>query len=681
MPSSASQTKTFWIDLLCWSSAFKAVSLLSHTQPEKIYYVNISRFFTPFVGFLEKTLKVQVEQVKHLVLSEEKLNGISLYETIQMQLENNLNEWVDDQNMAKANAAFCAANDLNPDKFAAHLMEAAYGSLYRPIEMGVLAQYISGKDRAVFIVRRTPLADLIQGCLGSVVFYHTLFAHALSIENRPDYFYDAHLNKEYYSGRFRMVVRIWHRWFTDLMGRLFTPVDKTPKKVSRTTIGVELTQNRVRTDEINDISWLECSGIDMEHVCGLQMEAFDEQSIAVLDAQKIPRYVIAGRASSPQSLKGAVTVAVQRRYLISTMAMVFGMVKCLFVWNENTWLRLQAARYMYRTLYWYSIYEQLGIKVLWTMYDIDEDKLAKGQAMELLGGLYTGGHWSNFPMYRIDNQKCFDVLFTWGEHFLRNNFNRYPFLAIFFTGYPCDHYFKAHRERAKAIRQRYEGKFIISYHDNIMANDLPYSKHMQLDIHRVLISLLRKFENVVVLLKPKRKFVLDEIIKELPELKEMIECGRVEIFLGDTARSKAVPAQIGMASDLVIGLGISTTAAEAFFAGTVSFHADLTGFERNEFANRGDSVVVFRDVFTLEKAVIQRITGANKWKYEDYKGYYMGLDPFMDESSSKRVGYLLKRMREYLAQGVSREDLLPKLSRDYDVYLVSLANWQRMSWN
>ncbi|MBL8012534.1 MAG: hypothetical protein JNN05_01665, partial [Candidatus Omnitrophica bacterium] len=157
--------------------------------------------------------------------------------------------------------------------------------------------------------------------------------------------------------------------------------------------------------------------------------------------------------------------------------------------------------------------------------------------------------------------------------------------------------------------------------------------------------------------------------------------GRVEIFLGDTARSKAVPAQIGMASDLVIGLGVSTAAAECYFAGTVAFHADLTNFGRNEFANRGDGVIVFRDVFMLEKAVIARITGTNAWKYEDYKGYYMGLDPFMDGYSSKRMGYLIKRMREYLAMGVSREELLPKLSRDYDTYLLSQADWEKMSWN
>ncbi len=672
--------KTIWVDLVCWSSAFKAVVLARHVRPEKIYYVNVSRFFTPFVPFLEKAAKTPVVQIKDIVASEEKMEGVSLYETIHARLEALLNDWIDDESMAKANASFCADNGLNPDKFAAHLKEAAYPHLYRPIEMSVLAEYISGKDGAAFIMRRTPFSSLLQRCFETIIFYHTMVAHVLPIESRSNFFYDGYFNKYYFAGRFKIIGKFLNRWLSDLAGSILSRSTRGDKNPTEIKIGVELTQNRVRLDEINDISWIEGAGIDAGEICGLEMERFDADSVKVLKERNISRIRLGGFPEKPKE-EGVKTISVALRYSASTLMMVFGLLKCLVTWNEGTWLRFQAVRYIYRSLYWMSIYEQLGIKVLWTMYDIDEDKLVKGQAIEWLGGFYTGGHWSNFPIYRIDNQKCFDVLFTWGEHFLRNNFNRYPFMAIFFTGYPCDHYFKAHRERAQAIRQRHEGKFIISYHDNIMANDLPYSKHMQLDVHRVLISLLRKFGNVVVLLKPKRKFVLDEIIQELPELKEMIDLGRVEVFLGDTVRTKAVPAQIGMASDLVVGLGISTTAAETFFAGTVSFHADLTGFERNEFANRGDGVVVFRDVFTLEKAIIARITGTNKWKHADYKGYYMGLDPFMDGFSSKRMGYLLKRMREYLAQGVSRDELLPKLSRDYDTYLVSLANWQRMSWN
>jgi hypothetical protein len=673
--------KDFYIDLLCWSSAFKAVIYSRRVRPGKIYYFNISRFFVPFASFLEKTLKVPVIQVKGIVEGQEKLDGISLYETIQMRLEDLINAWITDEPMAKANAEFAASNGLNPDKFAAHLKEAAYPHLFRPVEMSVVSEHVSGKDGAVFIIRQTPFADLLCRCFDAIVFYRTVFAHAVAIENRTDYFFDKHLNGDYFNGCFKMVGKFLRQWLGDLICSMLFRSTRGEKNPTEVKIGVELTQNRVRLDEINDISWIEGAWIEADQICGLEMETFDEESIKVLNERKIPRYRVGKFSLGSPPDDRVKTIHVALRYSVSSMMMAFGLLKCLVIWNESTWLRFQATRYVYRSLFWMSIYEQIGIKVLWTMYDFDPDKLAKGQAVEWLGGFYTGGHWSNFPMYRVDCQKCFDVLFTWGEHFLKNNFNRFSFMAIFFTGYPCDYYFKMHKERAQAIRQRHEQKFIISYQDNIMANDLPYSKIMQIDIHRILISILNKFENVVVLLKPKRKFLLDEMITELPELAQMIEQGRVEIFLGDTARTKAVSAQIGMASDLVIGLGISTAAAESFFAGTVAFHADFTDFGRNEFANRGEGVIVFKDVFTLENAVIERIKKINKWKYADYKGYYMSLDPFMDGSSNKRMGFLIKRMRDYLAQGINRDELLGKVSKDYDVYLSSMATMQGMNWN
>ena len=678
MEKAENNPKTYWIDLLCWSSAFKAVIYSNRIIPRKVFYANVSRLFIPFIPFFQKMINAPVVQITEIVASEERIEGISLYELIQMQFEGLLNAWMEDEAMTKSNTSFCSANGINIDKFVSHLKEAAYPHLYRPLELHVFAEFVSGKKGAFFILRKTPFAQLLSRYFDEVVYYSTFLAHALSIENRVEYLYDKHFNKEYFSGRIRVLGRFLHQWLGDCAGSLLSRSSRGSDKSTNVCIGVELTQKHVRMDEINDISWIQGAGFDSKHICGLEMEKFDAESVKYLNELEIPRYKVGKGAPSDGKVQ---SVYIALRYIISSMTMVAGLWRCLLFWNENSWLKFQSTRYIYRSLFWMSIYEQLGIRLLWTMYDMDPDKLPKGQAIEWLGGFYTGGHWSNFPIYRIDNQKCFDVLFTWGEHFVKNNFNRFYYLGIFFIGYPCDYYFKLHKERAKVIRQRHKDRFIISYHDNIMGNDIPYSKHMQIDIHRVLLSVLNKFENTVVLLKPKRKFLLDQMIAELPQLGEMIEQGRVEVFLGDNQRTKAVPAQIGMASDLVIGLGISTAAAETFFAGTVAFHADFTEFRRNEFANRGEGVIVFRDAFTLENAINDRIKKANKWKYEDFKGYYMGLDPFMDGNSSKRMGFLIRRMRGYLEQNVKREDILPKVSKDYDVYLSTLASMQGMSWN
>ena len=219
------------------------------------------------------------------------------------------------------------------------------------------------------------------------------------------------------------------------------------------------------------------------------------------------------------------------------------------------------------------------------------------------------------------------------------------------------------------LRSEYPGKFIFSYQDNSVSNDLPLSKKMQIDMHRMLLSILKKYGDVVLFLKPKRERLLNIALKAVPELQDYIHRGRIRIFFGETPGTRAVPAEIGIASDLVVGLCLSTVAAECFFAGTVAFHADLIGFVNNGFSNRGLGKVVFRDVASLEKAITKRIVGEDRLSYDDYREYYYGLDPFQDEKTSQRVGFLMKKMQEGLEQGSSRSEIVSRIKKEYDTYL------------
>jgi hypothetical protein len=291
------------------------------------------------------------------------------------------------------------------------------------------------------------------------------------------------------------------------------------------------------------------------------------------------------------------------------------------------------------------------------MMDIDKDKLVKVQAIKDLGGLSLGSHYSNYPLQTQITQKCQDVLFTWGPHFIEDGYFSYPHQAIYKTGYISDHYFNDKKNKSDFLRKQYPEKFILSYHDNVMANDLPYSCTMQLQIHQMIISLLLRYKILQVFLKPKRRFTLKRILKELPELQIYIDEGRITVFYGDTPQTKMAPAEIGMASDLVLGLGISTAAAECCFSGTVSFHADLTGFNRNSFANNGDGKIVFRDIISLKKAIERQITGGGI-TVDECREYHRVLDPFQDGQAYKRISFVMKRLQESLDLKLDRIDAL-----------------------
>ena len=212
-------------------------------------------------------------------------------------------------------------------------------------------------------------------------------------------------------------------------------------------------------------------------------------------------------------------------------------------------------------------------------------------------------------------------------------------------------------------RNNHKNKYIISYHDNITAHDILYSDRMQISIHKMLIDIINEHDNVMIFLKPKRKNEFEEIINKVPGLKECLDAGKIEVFLGETARTKVPPAEIGMASDLAIGLGLSTSACECFFAGTPSFHVDLTGFTNNEFGNNALGKIVFRDIASLKEAIEKRIKGEALPK--DDRKYYDMLDPFQDGKTYLRTGFIIKCLQKGLGKGMSREKAVEFAEREY----------------
>ncbi len=675
--------RIIWVDFLCWGSAIKLLNISSKYSVEKIYYINIARSFRPFLSILQKLTRKPFINVDWIVEGDETINKTSLYECIQNRLTDILDKWVNADRIVKYNKLYCEKYKYNIDKFKASLKEAAYAYFFRPVEITVLDEKVTGGAGSLYLFRRTPFCNVLRETFGKerTLFYSTIISHWLAVECRSNCFYDSHLNKKYFSGRIFSILHFFVSWHLDCLNGIFFAIAKClrPQECFNTQsdIGIELTQSRVRLDEIGDLFWLEDSGIQSKTVCGIEFEDHDTKSVDLLKNIGIKRFRYYRNPLKKiwRSMKNFSRVMPDYAtfsdgmYCFTTFPSVTKLWFPALFWNETGWLRLQEVFYISRTMFWVSVYRQLGLRILWTMYDMDKDKLVKAQAMEKVNGLFVGSHWSNFPMYRVDNQKCLDVLLTWGEHFINNNFIKYPFMEIFQTGYPSDHYFEKRRAKAVSLRNQYAGKFVLSYQDNIMANDLLYSKNMQIQMHGMLLSVLKEYDDVVVFIKPKREYVFNAVIKEVPELLEYIDKGRIVTFFGETNRTKAVPAEIGMASDLVVGLGISTTAAECQFAGTLGFHADLTGFRDNEFGNAGLGKIVFRDVDSLKDAIIDVIENGASKRYLEYKELYSTLDPFQDGNAYKRIGFVMKNLQDLLNRGLSREDTVSITREKYDNFI------------
>ena len=675
-----------WLDVFCWEAIVK-ILFLRGVSVWKIHYCQISRLVIPFVALIQKISGILFLQIDDFVSGEELVDGCAAYDAVHTKLKRMLERagdlWV--QNTAVQ--GFASKNKCNLVKIKEHLKEAAFCCCYRPVELSVIAKIRSKGACCRLLLRKTPFSDLLAKELmpDAVLFYPVVFSHRFPIGNRDTYLYDELISDSYFSDRFQVFYFFATRWFFLVVNTIIAffrrGVGVKLAEYPGANIGVELLQSRVKLNEINDFFWLKDSQIDPKSVFSLErheVDSLSENNINALGINRValleyPWQLFKRMRSAGKRGKIFMYITADIGYVRRTIVPLIIVFVSLVKWDETAWLRFQLARYLCRVFYWKSIYDQLNIKILSSIIDIDADKLAKAQALEMSGGFYTGSHYSNFPAIRVDNQKCYDILFTWGPHFASNILNRYPALGVFNVGYILDYYFEQHRLPARTLRAQYPGTFILSYQDNIMANDLPYSWKMQADIHTMLMKILDENDHVVLFLKPKRKAVFETVIAKVPGIEERIREGRIVAFLGETEHTKAVPAMIGMASDLVVGLGVSTAAAECQFAGTPAFHADLSGSIQNEFANKGLGRIVFRDIDSLHKAITDRICGYDTTGNEEFRKLNEGLDPFQDGQAYRRVGFVIEKVQELMDQNLPREKAVECVVGLYSRYVGSTA--------
>ncbi len=669
------QEEKIYLDLLCWESFIKI--LLVSRAPKSIRYCQVSKLFKPFIGFVQALTHLRLQPVSDFVYSEARLGPQSAYEVAHLKVKQLLElageSWLKIPYLKKV----LSKNNFNAVKVQQFLKENAFYYLHRPMEIIVLAEIESQGKPYSIMLRKTYFAKLIDKANLNIrlSFYPLVFSHYFPVLRRPNYHYDGRVLC--FTSQTKLLAAAFGWWLKDLKVILTSWLRYHSQDhlggTSTSNIFVEFLQSRLRQDEINDIFWLPDSEIAASSVYNLEIRGFDRESKQVLTALGTKHVRLYPPLRVNNASENVVYFKQSLKYISQTLLGWLTIAFNMFNAAETGWVKKQLALYKMRVAYWRNLYRQLNIKIVWAMYDEDCDKLVKAQALELLGGLYIGSHWSNYPFVTGFNQKCYDVLLVWGDHFRLNIFNAYPYLGVFEIGYPSDHYFKGQIDKAREIRNKYPGKFIVSYMDSMMTNDIHYSLKMQLQLHTMLVELLEKNPQLIVFLKPKRKKYFQQVLRQLPQVQQMINQGRLDVFLGETQHTKAVPAMVGLASDLVFGLGISTAAAECCFAGTVAFHADLTGFLSNEFANQGLNKVVFRDLSKLTTAIQAQIDGQGI-SAEECKKYHQMLDPFQDGKAYLRTGFVLKQLQEAFQAGLSREEAVKKARAAYNDYVAQNFN-------
>ena len=678
-----------WLDQLCIESIIRIIRVKGFA-PKVVYYCQISVLVKPFLKIISLLSRATYSQIIDIELGALRMEGVSLFELIHTRINLFLEKYAEGWLQRSDIHSVVHKQSYNPDKVNAYLIGEGFFLVYRPIGLICIAQKLSRITPTVILTKNF-FANSLSREYGqvSLIFYHTYISHYFTFLNRLCFKFDEVISGKYSCDRFFSYKNIVKRWLTDfavIIATQFLCLNRaTRKNTHASNIVVEFTQRMFRPDENNDLFWLPSSQIAGDTVYHLETSVLDKKSQQNLSEYGVHRLRIGGKRTTLEGITGKYRgndvpiVTPGFKYIIQGLFGLLKFPKYFLGSAESSWIHLCLLKYEMEASYWQSIYHQYNIRILWSMSDGGIPHLAKSQAVENLGGFYTGSHWSNFPTCQIYNKKYYDVYFVWANHFLKNILTHYSYPATFVSGYVSDHYFEKHRERANKLRNKFPGKFIITYNDNKIMKEGSLSANMLLNLHKMFIDILEKNDQVVLFLKPKGKSEFDGIKSQLSKLGDWIEQDRIVLFFGEGPSRKTVPALVGMASDLVVSLGISTTSVECHFAGTLAFHADLGGMVNNDFGNRGLGKIVFRDIDTLKKAIQNCIEEGTSQRYQEAVEINAMLDPFQDGMAYRRVGSVLKRLQGALEQGESREQALQTIKQYYQELVPFNLNCSKQS--
>tara|TARA_R110002072_G_scaffold1989_2_gene16424 strand:- start:143737 stop:145659 length:1923 start_codon:yes stop_codon:yes gene_type:complete len=582
-------------------------------------------------------LEKNFAQLEDISQSTNRLEGLSLYEWIQWETTRTLSSFVNSKKNQKIIKRYEKTYKITPVKLETHLQETFFYKAYRQNE--VLSYFLTSDRFNELYLPNSEISKHLETRGVKIHYYSSLFFSFFSKPiTRKNYYYDNCL-KDYFPNIYKLFLRRIKKEISGFLCSVFMYFLRNP--IKKTNICIEINKRSVDREDGNDLYWLPK---DEKSVTFINRGTDDEKSIRSLESsgKQILKETqnILSILKKPTSIEkwlvADVSVSVKSFYTLCKM-----LIKSVLTVNH---VEFYSYEFVLRSLYYKNLYKKIDFRLLWTMSDIDPDKLTKAQAIEWNSAVLAGGHWSILDQYRVDNQKAYDLVFTWGDHFFKNNFSFYKGQRVKVTGYPSDHYFESKKKLVDNNKK--QKQIVISYHDNEVYNDFPNDPSSQRGMIQLFCELLRERNNVSLICKPKNKSRFNYFISQEEKMKNFIDEGRIEIFYGVPPASKYPPAEVGYMSDIVVGLGLSTAAAECHFSGTLGLHYDPSNFMNNSFSSKGKGKVVFNKIDDLKSTLLRLVDNVDliRERYDEASECYSLINKFSDYNCSSRTYKIIKEI-------------------------------------
>ncbi len=641
-------------DCLCFESFLSAG--MKKAISSEWYFTSESKIFLPFRKILSNLLSVSFKRLDYTSYSNTLFANSTLYETIQEETKVTIRELLASDIYSEEIKDFSDDYKLNRDKANHFLTVHYFPYVYRFVEIKNLLIYLENKNAQIILLNSpiTAFTSKIENL--NIGNYRMFFSNFFGIKDREHYFYDyTHVMKPYFRSR-----RIF--FLKEILKTIslvtYSVSFKGPRddKKEQNCLGIEMLQRRINPKGTNDLFFMRNEDLQDSDCCiieeSIYTSHYKKDSYDAIKSRDFRRLKFFNyKALVGQRREGQIDKEYQTYFLLEIInfSRFFKKILCFSFHllylspnkGVNTFL---LEKYEFDSYVWSEIYKKFNISVIWTMLDGGYQQASKSQAIERNEGVYCGSHWSNYPMILVFNYKPYDIMFSWSEHFEKLFLSEFSHSELYQVGYTSSDYFEYHKSNAAKLRDEYPGKFIITFNDNIFHNDIAISESHYDDFYSLAIRAIEENQDVVVFIKPKRVSLFHEKIESFKKLQTHLDSGKARLFSPDNERSKITPAELAMASNLVIGLGTSTTTLESYISGTPAINLDLCKFPNNEFCVRGMNTVVFDDPDKIINLINEHQTKTKESIHKGQEEYYKILDPFLDQKSGNRIAKKLKNI-------------------------------------
>ncbi|NQT30396.1 MAG: hypothetical protein HQ596_07475 [Candidatus Saganbacteria bacterium] len=477
-----------------------------------------------------------------------------------------------------------------------------------------------------------------------------------------------YLKKERVSFSPKMMFRKLGRWLLNLWLKCnFSKSNFEDIKRGGPYIALQYVEG-VNLDRRADIAWFPKSGIDpkrvlvyFDHVDYVTGKPLTEDAVKSVEAMGFKWICLKPRVIALKNIAVWLPPASHKKLQNS--------LKIKPQTPTDKWIYKQARQLSKEVDYWFAFYNLFNIRLSYLVGESSSQYIAQALALDLMGSLSIGRQRSEFFLSppSLLGHHIKDILFTWNlrsPKYLDSGMK--ALCSNIHVGHPNDFLFKDKFKEGQDLKKELNlkgARFIVALFDNVHGPFCHISSGMMERFYLAFLTWLLEDPDIGIIIKSKKPSVLSNLPRVLSLLNRAEATGRsirLERYFGRLVMDASA------ASDMVIGIGISSAVVESVIAGCRGIHCDLTPLRAHEYYQWGYERIIFdnldRMMGALKKYKEDKISNA---RLGDWTPFLDELDPFRDGRAGERMGTYMRWLLEGFDAGFPRQSVLRGANAKY----------------